>query len=249
MKENTQKILTLLYSRSVGQPFTLTYEHLQLFLPDLTRSGLRSLTATLKAQGLVETERIVEETYLRLTPQGRVVIEVAIPCLQGSVSQEIEDLFWVIVIFQTAPAWDKQFRYLRSLMVKNRVIAVARGVYMYPQALPPALLTECRDRYRKSVMIGEVTQWQIGDSRAIAIEHFHLLDIIQSYSGISSEISRLTDRKKQFQQLNDQEKKAVSSLFDRLYSNLLEDYGLTPLFFPQIEGGVALLQRFQQLLG
>lgn len=250
MKENTQKILTLLYSRNLTQPFTVTYEHLRLFLPALTRSGLRSLITTLKAQDLVQAERLVDQTYVRITPQGQQAIESVLPSLDEVNKPGLtESISWTILIFKVAPEWDKQFRYLRSLMVKYRAIAISRGVYIYPRQLPAPLLAECRDRYRKSVMMGELQNWLIGDSRALAVEHFHLLDLIQTYSGISSEIVRLTDRKKQFTQLNDQEKRALSSLFDRLYNNLLEDYGLSLLFFPQIATGTQLLQQFQGLLG
>jgi len=257
MKDNAKKIMLLSYEPANLKPLSLTYEHLKLFLPHLTGSGLRSLIVALKRTGYLEVERVVDVTSIRLTNRGRQEVESNFPFLlnqasgsggpstENSVDAEIP---WATLIFLQSPPGDLQFRYLRSLLVKYRAINLARGVYIYPFHFPSAVIDECSSRYSDAVVIGHLQKWLIGDDRQIAINHFHILDLIQSYSGISRDIDRLIERKKLFRELNNQEKKLLSSLFNRWYSNIQEDYGLIPFYFPHVNDGRVLLKRLQAVL-
>lgn len=257
MKDNAKKIMLLSYAPQTPQPLPITYQHLKLFLPHLTGSGLRSLVAALKRDGHIEVERVVDQTLIRLTNQGRQEVEAQFPFFRHQDAEDSQTaaasasdggISWATLIFLQAPPGDQQFRYLRSLLVKYRAISLIRGVYLYPFHFPPLVMDECRSRYSDSVVIGQLQKWSIGDDRAIAINHFHVLDLIQSYSGISKDIDRLIERKKLFRELNHQEKNLLCSLFDRWYSNIQEDYGLIHYYFPHVSDGPELLNRLQSLL-
>lgn len=252
MKDNAKKILLLLHTPDTQQPLSLTYDHLRLFLPRLTSSGLRSLVTVMRQQGYLEVERVLDQTYVRATPLGKQAVEREYVLLAAGSSAGNAGgngaVGWATLVFLDAPPGDKQFRYLRSLLVKYRAISLTRGVYIYPFQFPPALVEECMARYAQSVVLGQLTNWVIGDDRGIAISHFQILDLVQTYSGISKEMQRLIDRKKLFRALNDQEKQQLYSLFDRMHASFQEDYGLIPIYFPQLIGGPELLAQLQSLL-
>lgn len=245
MKENAKKTLLLLYTKPSEPYFFATAQLLKSLMPLLSDSGHRSLLSLLKSRGLITSESILGETTYRITTTGLASLKTALPAMVRSELQW--EGTWACLVFKQAPPGDQQFRYLRTLLVKYQSLALARGVYLYPDAFPTAVITEIETRYSKAVSLFQLGKWLSDDERQIAIEHYGLSDLIQTYSGISNEIERLTSRKRVNKALNQQEKTLLSSLFNRLYEILSEDMGLILHYFPQVKSGAEVLSEFQSV--
>jgi len=245
MKANAKKILLFLYVKENEQYFFASKSLLKIPVPGLSESGQRSLLTLLKTRGFITLENIGDEPQYRITVAGSKALKTALPVLMRS---QLEwSRTWSCLVFKEAPIGDLQFRYLRKLLVKHQSVALSRGVYLYPDAFPAQILSEVDVRYSKSVSLFEIGKWLTDDERQIAISQYGLLDLIQNYSGISSEIERLIDKKKSNKGLNHQEKIYISSFFNRLYEIMSEDMGLLRYYFPQVKSGVEILITFQKL--
>ncbi len=243
MKTTSKKILFFLSRPHHRELLLLRPDQLQRLVPELSDSGFRSLLSVLKKQRLIVAEQIGDKTWLRLSDAGVQALRQELPVLEVSLSPWQGS--WSCLVFTEAPASDKQFRFLRELLLKKRAIPLSRGVYLYPGEYPESVLTECRQRYRTHVTIFSVAEWLLGDDRQLIIEKYALLDVAQTYSGISTEIDRLINKENRYESMSDPQKKHFLSLFNRLYASAVEDSGLLTYYFPQIPTAWNLLSRLQ----
>ncbi len=243
MKMNARKLLFSFSRPRQRELLPVTMEQCQYLLPTLSSSGLRSLLFLLKKQGLMTAEALGGITYWRVTDLGVQALTQDLPVL--SFSEGTWDGTWACLVFKEAPSQDKQFRYLRELLIKRGALSLTRGVFLHPDHFSEEILRECQDRYRTSVTIFNVKEWVHGDDRSLIIERYALLDLAQAYSGISTEVERLINRKRVYSELTHQEKKHLFSLFDRLYLIAVDDRGLLPYYYPQVPRAFDLLKLLQ----
>ncbi len=246
IKTTTRKLLFSLARFQKREPLLANLEQIKGLLPGLSESGLRSLVNLLKKQGHITQERLVGQTLYRLTDLGMSALSLEMPVFGPTAANWNGQ--WSALVLQEAPRHDKQFRYLREFLLKKGSLALTRGVYLYPGDFPESVIAESRDRYLQSVLIFSLAEWVHGDERSFINEKYALLDVAQSYSGISNEIQRLINAKKAYAELNHQEKKHLFSLFDRLYQTALEDRGFLKYYFPQVPQLNELLSRLQSRL-
>ena len=235
-----------MYTREIDASFYAGMEELRCILPHLRLSGFKSLLNVLKSQNLITSENTGYGHQFRITRPGATALKKALPALARG--EEVWNGKWTALLFRQSPDADKEFRYLRHLLVSYQSLALNRGVYLYPDRFPEQVIKEVEQRYAGSVTMLLIEKWLTDDERQIALSQFGLSDLLLSYSGISKEIDRLISRKKVISELNQGEKSTISSLFDRLYQNVLEDMGILRYYFPQVESGEQLLARFRTLL-
>lgn len=232
MKKNTQKILIALYSSTEPLRKRLKVETLNLVTPDLTDGGRRSLLHVLKKNGLIHSERVLGSTSISISEYGANQLEAQFPALSSKWDQWQGN--WDCLVFTQAPKGDKQFRYLRSLLVEEGSVAVSRGVYIAPFAFSQRVLNECKEMYRNSVLIFSVGEWKLAPIRTLIVEKYGLLDLVETYSGISKEVTRLLISIDTNNRLTDKDKTDINLVYDRLRDALSEDLGFCQYYFGEV---------------
>lgn len=238
MKENAQRILTWLYPAERASRWVAVSE-LPLVAPDLTAGGVQSVLGYLQQRRRVVLERVSGVPAVSITTHGMRALEAKIPALAPS--RRAWKGQWQAVFFLTAPSGDKNFRFLRRLLVEHFAVAVSRGVYLYPGGLPERLSFELRQGYEGAVMVTELADWTYGDEKEILGRILHWGDLMNAYSSISREVDRLLRIDSTIKGLNYQQKLQFSSVFSRLFNVMRGDFGLQKHYFPQGENGVDLL--------
>ncbi|MEN8253482.1 MAG: hypothetical protein ABFQ62_03860 [Patescibacteria group bacterium] len=245
MKESSLKTLLVLYT-TTEKPLWLDYFQLQFVLQELSYAGLRSLISQMKKRNLLHTELLMKKTRICITDIGKRKLEAEFPAFSprlGSWKGELS-----CVVFLTAPKTDKQFRYLRNVLVSIGCLQISRGIYAYPGKLPEMLINECKNSYQKSVIAFTINKYIFGDLQGLIMGQFSISELVQSYSGIGKEIDRLLNLNKPLASFNDQQKKHFYSVFDRFFKNLQSDMGLINYYFPQVSSAQQLLAHLQQII-
>lgn len=231
MKKNTQKLLLSLYFSKNQVQNRVPQEIVKILLSSLSDGGRRSLLFLLKRKNLIDSERVLGKTTVSLTNYGVTQLEAEFPALsQKWDSWEGE---WECLVFLSAPKSDQQFRYLRQLLLSEGAINVSRGVYFAPKSFSDVVLSTCRNLYLSNLLLFSVGDWKIVNERSVIIEKYGLLDIVESYSGVSRDVDRLlvllNDKKRAVDSL----KNDINLVYDRLVAILVEDPGFCMFFFPQ----------------
>lgn len=244
LKPTTQKLLAFLFDSESN--FYGNYHHLRYLLPHLTDAGRRSLVSYAFSQAWIEKERVGVETRFRLTSHGQQALSQKIAFL----TKEMIDWQgeWSLVVFLSPPKHDRQFRYLRLLLTDLGVAALTRGVYLLPGQGNSRLKSELYASYRQSVCVFNLSEWNFGDERSLISEKYQLVELLESYSGVSKQIDQLLKTKKAFSSLNDQSKKEIFSVFNRLYSLIQKDIGICEYYFPQVASPTELLAKLHSLV-
>ncbi len=249
LKPNSKKLLLWLYpAKTLGEDQTrrrrVPYSQVKLILQDLTEAGRQSLIRLLEDKQLLFSDELGGGLHLTLSSHGLTQLEAYFPALK--VQREGWEGSWSMILFLKSPAADKNFRYLRSLLLDYHCFALKRGVYLRAGALPVSINEVLQKTYRKAVAVISFDQWQFGDEQIVIGQKTNLQDMIDVYSGIGREVNTLLTNFVQFKSLTDQQKSNFNSVFDRLFSVLEDDYGLIPNYFPEVSGGVELLSQLQQ---
>ena len=243
MKLNSKKVLLYLYPLA-GESRRASYDQLKLFLLDLTEAGRQSLIRLLVEKQLIFSDELTGEQRLTISSHGQAQLELDFPSLK--VDPDREQGQWSMLLFLSAPKIDKNFRYLRTLVLNNRCLALKRGVYLYPGKLPNAIQQTLQKTYRSAVIVVQFDQWQFGDENIIIGQKANFKDTISIYSGIGEELESLLTKLPNYKSLSNQQKQQINSIYDRLISALENDIGLLPNYFPQAPDGVELLNQFKQ---
>lgn len=244
MKENAQRILSWLYP-PVKTSRWIPVAELSLVAPSLTTGGLQSTLAYLQTKKKIIIERVAGERSASITTHGMKALEEHLPVF--SLHQRQWKGNWRGVFFLKAPKSDKNFRFLRRILTYTYALPIARGMYLYPGELPEKVIFELRNSYVGSVLVVEFNHWVFGDEREIIGSVLRLGDLQDTYSSISREIDSLLRLDSSLISFSDQQKMQFSSIFDRLYGSLQNDFGIQKAYFPQLENGVDLLFNLQNL--
>lgn len=243
MKQTTKKILLWLYTKETDVGRVVSVDQLRLILPDLKKSGFRSLLNLLKKQHLISQESSTTKTGYRLTSYGRTSLEAEFPVFSNQMNDWSGE--WSMIVFLNAPKSDMQFRYLRKFLLDNRCGQLSRGVYLYPGSLPSEMNKLLLNMYVNSVLVTGVKDWLFGDERSMVIETFNLSDLKSGYSGISKEIYALLKLRNDKKRSDGGDKRAICLVFDRLASLINEDLGLFQHYYPDVRSGDELLTQLQ----
>ena len=245
MKNTTKKLLTWLYSPHVHAPLLVKTEDVAWLLPELSPAGLRSLLTHLVAQDLIFREEHQQEMCYRISQSGVTALSQAFPAF--SPSWQYWQGGWSCLVFLSSPKSDPQFRYLRTVLIKEKARALSRGVFIYPGSFTSEVLDICHQLYRSHVAIFGFSQWVMGDERSLAISLFALDDIKSIYSGISKEIKSLLTQIDDKKGLTHQQKSEVRGMFERLLPAIEQDPGFLQRYFPGEKTALDILASLQQL--
>lgn len=252
MKETTRKILLALYPAATGlqaQPETgpmLKRQQLRDLLPELTEAGFNSLIFLLLKKAYLERQEVAGEVEYSLSSYGLDELTAQFPALSPARQQWRGE--WTVLVFLTAPKSDQNFRYLRQFLLSHGCFSLARAVFVYPGAPSELIKHELNASYRQGVVMLKVQDWVFGDERIIMGQKIGLKDSAEIYSGLSSELDRLTAFSTTQKEFKDQQKSDFYSIFDRLVAALASDSGLIGHYYPRVEGPLSLLARWQNML-
>lgn len=246
MKKNTQKILLSLFTEVSTVKNRIPLSVLQCIVPELTAGGFRSLLFTLKKQGVISTQRVQGVTTASITHYGTTLLESEFPALSSK--WDDWDGSWECLLFMDSPAFDKQFRYLRTLLLSEGALVVNRGVYIAPGGFSQIVLKECRNAYHSSVLLFSVGDWKIATESSFIIEKYGLLDIAEGYSGLSRDVGRLIEISISEKGLIEGNKSGIHLVYDRVVDILLEDPGFCTFYFKEVEKVKNILSRLSDSL-
>lgn len=254
MKTTTKKLLLWLYSLDSMENRMVSSVKLRLILPELKKSGYRSLLNLLKNQHYIFTESsqasfdVAEDLgiMIGLTSHGRNALEAQFPVLKTIVTPFVGD--WSLITFIEAPSSDKQFRYLRQFLLNSHCGQLARGAYLYPGALPVEVMNTLNKLYVGKVVVTGLKSWNFGDERSTIDAVFHLSDLKSGYSGISKEVHSMLRKSNGQKSIENRDKTSIHMVFDRLVELLSQDLGLLLYYSPDVRSGLDLLSQIQDLL-
>lgn len=246
MKANTQRLLTWLYFTDEAVPVTASYQQIEQVLPAMSAGGRRSLIHYLTKKLLIRTERIAGQSLISLTSHGQSALEAYFPALDRQRQQWQGE--WSVVIFKSGPKGDPHFRYLRQLLLDNHAFNVSRGVYLYPGTLPPQVIDDCQKIYIGAVLILSSQKWIFGDEQTTVNDNYSLLDLVEVYSGISTEINQLLTMKSNQKGLIEKSTQKIYSVFDRFFNILANDPGFLHHYYPHVPTAPQLLQQLHLVL-
>jgi len=229
-----------------NQWFPQDYQVIGNLVPDLSSAGRRSLISHLSKQQLIATRKVAHQTMMRLTSFGEAELEAVFPALMSR--EQTTNQSWSFIVFLTPPKTDHSFRYLRSFVIEKGAISVSRGCYLIPVALENQIKRTLELMYRDSVLMFRINEWVFGDQESFLVKKYHVDELINIYSGISNELAQLLDSKVGTSSLTAQQKMSVYSLYDRFYSVLTKDIGLTYDVFPQVDSPKDILSQLIMLL-
>jgi len=246
MKKNTQKILLSLYSKEGELKNRVKTNDLQMIVPELSDGGFRSLIHVLKKQNVITTQRLLGYTYVSISHHGTLLLESEFPALSSK--WEDWDGKWSCLVFMDSPSFDKQFRYLRKLLLSEGALAISRGVYISPGGFSQVVIKECQTSYISNVLVFSVGDWKIAAESSFIIEKYGLLDVAETYSGVSNDVTRLIKSDDGEIRLTDSQKISLNLVYDRLVEVLLEDPGFCTFYFKEVENIKNIVLRLNSLI-
>ncbi|MFZ5437697.1 MAG: hypothetical protein ACOZAK_01430 [Patescibacteria group bacterium] len=244
MKDNSTRILTWLYPKDNLSRW-VDVQELSLFLPTITEAGLQSSLFYLQQRKKIILERINSTQAISITSHGKRSLEQAIPAFSPQRRQWHGE--WWAVIFLQAPKHDHNFRFLRRILLTEHSLALTRGVFLFPGPLSEKVSYELRNSYEGSVMVAPFKNWTFGDDKEIIGSILQLSDLANSYSSISNEIASLLEKETSIKIASNQSKIEISSVFDRLYGSLKNDFGILHEYYPHVPSGLDLVFSLQAL--
>lgn len=246
MKKNTQKILLSLYTKQTEVKNRVKLENVKSLVADLSDGGFRSLIHVLKKQGSITTQRVLGITSVSITQHGTMLLEAEFPALLSKWEQW--DGSWSCLVFMESPESDKQFRYLRKLLISQGALPISRGVYMSPGGFSEIVIKECQLSYSSNVLIFSVDKWKIAVESSFIIEKYGLLDLAETYSGLSNDVHRLLKTHDYKKGLMNGHKTTISLVYDRVIAILSEDPGFCTFYFNEVDSVKSTLFRLNSIV-
>lgn len=244
-RDSSSKILFALFSEE-NPSVRLGYAQLEQLTPEISAAGRRSLMSYLLSENLVVREQFGRQSYFRLGQMGSEAVKASFPPFSDH--RQVWNGQWAIVSFVAAPVGDRQFRYVRQLLIQHQAVKLSRGDYLLPVPIAPSLLLELKNTYSQSVLVMAIEKTLIGDLRAKIFEELAIEPIATSLSGISSELTQLLHRRQAQRSLSDQQKKHIFSVFDRFWIAAKDGTGLEQFYFPQVNSWQNILSDLQSLM-
>ncbi|MEX0896127.1 MAG: hypothetical protein WDZ94_04315 [Patescibacteria group bacterium] len=245
MKKNTRKLLFLLSSPdydSTKLPLSVVKE----LFSHLSDGGFRSWIFHLRKQGEVFVEQANQGPLIYLTAKGERSVSKLFPALNSQ--WDTWEGEWMLLLCLRAPKGDKQFRYLRQLLISEGSLPLSRGSYLFPQACSEKVRHECQLRYADSVALCTVNQWVLGLESPVIITYYDLDTLARLYSSISESIDRLLMQNDTKNRLIRKHKIQLFSEIDRLFECVQDDPGFLAYYFPDVQGVRGILPKIHQLL-
>ncbi|MBP7842840.1 hypothetical protein KA017_02450 [Candidatus Woesebacteria bacterium] len=246
MKKNTQKLLVALYSDVSQIKNRVPVPHLQMLVPELSGGGFRSLLFALKKQGVITTQKALGVTTVSITHHGSIHLESEFPALSQKWDKWQGN--WDCLVFMESPSLDKQFRFLRNLLLSEGAVAINRGVYLSPGGFSDVVLKECQNTYHSNVLLFSVEAWKLATDASFMIEKYGLLDVAEALSGISSDVDRLLKKVVDRKRLTQSDKISIHLVYDRVLDILLEDPGFCTFYFKEVESMKVSLLKLNSLI-
>ena len=246
MKKSTQKILLALYTDTGEVKRRVHLSNLQLLVPELSDGGFRSLLFVLRQQGIIVTQKMLGVSSVSITHHGTVQLEAEFPAL--SHQWDSWQGKWEILVFLDSPKFDNQFRYLRNLLISEGALLISRGVYLCPGGFSQTIQNEYEDRYRSHVLVFSVDTWKSVAESIFVTEKYGLLDVAESYSGISREVDRLINTCVSKKGLINRSKIDINLVYDRIRVILLEDPGFCTFYYSEVPHIKKSLLRLNSLI-
>ena len=243
MKENSKKILLFLYPTE-NEPVWLDFKQLQSLLPSLSKTGLQSSLFLLDKKDLLRIDKTQALWRYSLSSHGKSQLEDLFPALKPVISEWRGE--WSLVVFLQAPGTDKNFRYLRSYLTKNKAVNLTRSVYLLPGVLTEKVKTDLQKSYKNAVLVLKVAEWLFGDDFKVIGQRAGLNDLFDLYSSISKELDRLIRVKQNHKTFTQQENLNYFSALDRFLEVLCVDEALLGIYFPEVEGAKKILAKLQK---
>ena len=246
MKKTTQKILLLLYSQKKDQSPRLRLNQLDWLLPDLTPAGVRSLVYLLKHDGLIEVDKLDGVDYLNLTYKGKEALEAHFKALRPFWDQWTGQ--WSEAVFLKPPAGDRQFRYLRQLLLTEGALPLSRGVYLWPTGFLVKLRATLERLYIDSILVVKLAEMDFGDISPIVKKYYLLNELYNNYSSISRELKQLLSEVKVKKGLMKKERQRFLNLLERIQFNLESDLGILSYYYPDVTRVNELVKQCQVIV-
>lgn len=247
MKENNKKLLLALFPPQ-NQPLWLTQAQLWRVCPQLSAAGLQSALFGLEKAAYLLSDKQGRPWRYSLSAHGQSFLKQQFPALSGPSEPTAALEQAALIIFLSAPATDRNFRYLRHFLGKQQAVALTRAVFLCPHGLSELVRLELERSYREAVLVIAAREWLFGDQLQIIGRRAGLQDLASLYSSISSETERLLA----FHELEKSPmlapKHNFNSVFDRFVSILATDQGIIQLYFPQVVGPKTILAQLQNKL-
>lgn len=245
MKKNTKKILFIL-SDVDGDQVKITLKTLREIFSNLSDGGFRSWLFQLEKQQLIYIDRVPERAYASLTSKGERLVRDLFPALDPQ--WEAWHGEWQLLLFLQAPSGDKQFRYLRQMVLQERGMPLARGAYLIPGAITRRLHLELQLKYADSVALCVVKDWVFGLEKPVILSYYDVTERASLYSSVSKEIDRLLTQNDTQKGLIKKHKELLYSELDRLFELVQDDPGFTHYYSPEVTSARAVLSKIHQLL-
>jgi hypothetical protein len=213
-----------------------------------TLAAKRGLLYYLRERGDIWLEHHGETERAIISTVGLQHLQAEFPQLSAHEGQN--ELSWTLLILKSAPAHDRNFRSLGKLLKHHRAYPVARGVYLYPGAVPAAVATTLQSLYTdSSVALTTVSEWQRGVSRPEIVSFYDLESLAGIYSSISRDIDQLLADISIKNGLIYKDIIKIGSCLARFSAALREDVGLLPWYFPSVPSSQTLYQRIGDVVG
>lgn len=243
MKDTSKKLLLLL-GQAGSEELWFSTKKLELFFPELTHAGYLSLLFLLEKKELIRINKLEGSWLLSLSPYGETALKELFPAFylpSGELEQDSQ-----LVLFLESISSDKNFRYLRNLLLKNQAIPLGRGSFLFIGGLPQVIREELQKHYRNAVLVLAVADWIVGDRYKVIGQRISAKDHFDIYSGVSREIERLTQLKSNQKGFMDTENKEFLLVFHRFLDLLTDLHPLFFRYFPQVEKPLELLEKIQK---
>jgi hypothetical protein len=242
IKQNAQQLLIWLWSMK-GEERLVRRECVIYLWPMMTASGRRSLVHYLEKQHYIETLTVGKQKYLRLSVFGVEWLERH--CLGMSGKRRSWGGEWLLVAVVGKSEGDRGFRQLRSWLRQYGAVKVERGMYLLSAPMEEILSEKLRITYRSMVLVWELKKWLFGDERLLVFRKCELLEVLNLYSGISSDMEQVIKSKKLKKNANNGYISALFEIYQRLLVILGEDLGFLYFYFPNEANGAKILARLQ----
>ncbi len=239
MKLSSKKVLLWLHPLFDRERRRVPFVQIELITPELTEAGRNSLVRHLESKQLLFTDELDDWTSLTISSHGQAEIESVFAPLRR-LSEPWEGDWWQVLFLQ-APSGDRNFRYLRTLLLEEDCFALKRGVYLHPGKLSEKLAGNLHNSYRQSVIVIECGQWQFGDEQNVIGQKAGLDDLLSIYSGISTELKDLLTKISNKKHLNVRQKTQIASIFERIVTTMEQDIDILPHYYPQTKTALQLL--------
>ncbi len=237
------------YQNSANSSFSghrIKISTIETLIPNLTDGGKRSLLHVMKKSDLINSERVLGVTTIGITQHGIKALEKQFPVLSNKWSSWTGN--WDCLVFVKPPSSDHNFRFLRNLLVEEGAISISRGVYISPGSFSDRVVADCSDIYRNSVLMFSVGEWKIASFRNLIVAKYNLIDLVESYSGISNDVSRLLTYIDTNKRLTNSSKIDINLVYDRLIDVLGDDPGFSHYYFNDSPKPLELISKLNYLV-